>query len=145
MRHYFPFFFFLFSFFDIFLGIKKSQCYAVLGRAICLWGNIWDISEICTHYPGRFNPWICSAKYTFVLSSVKEVTLAMKMPKFHSWNFLGSPVVRNLPCNAMDLGSIPGRGTEIPHALEQQSLHAATAELTCQDWRESVRHRGDLA
>ena len=51
----------------------------------------------------------------------------------HSWNFPGNLVVRNLPCNARHLGSIPGQGTEIPHALEQQSLHAATAELTCQD------------
>ena len=79
-----------------------------------------------------------------MLPSVKEVTLAMKMPKFQSWNFLGSPLVRNLPCNARDLGSIPGQATEIPHALEQQSLHAATAELTCQDWSPRAP-RGDLA
>ena len=24
---------------------------------------------------------------------------------------------KNLPCNAGDLGSIPGRGTKIPHAM----------------------------
>ena len=28
----------------------------------------------------------------------------------------GGPVIKNLPCNAGDVGSIPGRGTKIPHA-----------------------------
>ena len=31
----------------------------------------------------------------------------------------GSPVVENLSCNASDEGSIPGRGTKIPHAVGQ--------------------------
>ena len=34
-------------------------------------------------------------------------------------NFPGGPVVTNLPCNAGDAGSIPCRGTKIPHAVEQ--------------------------
>ena len=29
----------------------------------------------------------------------------------------GGPVVKNPPCNAGDVGSIPGLGTEIPQAL----------------------------
>ena len=33
-------------------------------------------------------------------------------------DFPGSPVVKNLSCNAEDAGSIPGRGTKIPHAAE---------------------------
>ena len=37
-------------------------------------------------------------------------------------------MVKNLPCNAMDMGSIPGQGTKIPQAVEQQSSHAATRE-----------------
>ena len=32
-------------------------------------------------------------------------------------NFPGGPVVKNLPSNARDVGSIPGWGTKIPHAL----------------------------
>ena len=32
--------------------------------------------------------------------------------------FPGGPVVKNLPCNAGDGGLIPGRGTEISHAME---------------------------
>ena len=34
-------------------------------------------------------------------------------------DFLGSPVVRNPPCKAGDMGSIPGQGTQIPHVAEE--------------------------
>uniref|UniRef100_A0A8B9YTG0 C-type lectin domain containing 16A n=1 Tax=Bos mutus grunniens TaxID=30521 RepID=A0A8B9YTG0_BOSMU len=34
------------------------------------------------------------------------------------WDFPGSPLVESLPSNAGDSGSIPGRGTRIPHATE---------------------------
>ena len=36
-------------------------------------------------------------------------------------DFPGGPVVKNLPCNTKDMGSIPGRGTKTPHAMEQLS------------------------
>ena len=39
-----------------------------------------------------------------------------------SWDFPGSPVVKNLPLKAGDAGLIPGPGTKILHALEQLSL-----------------------
>ena len=35
-------------------------------------------------------------------------------------------MVKNLPSNAGDLGSIPSQGTKIPHALVQLSLCAPT-------------------
>ena len=41
----------------------------------------------------------------------------------------GGPVVRSLPCNAGDLGSIPVQGTKIPHAEQQLSLYIASREL----------------
>ena len=41
-------------------------------------------------------------------------------------DFPGSPIVKNLFCNAGDEGSIPGQGTKIPHAPEQLTPHAAT-------------------
>ena len=41
------------------------------------------------------------------------------------WHFPGGSVVKNLPCNAGDAGSIPGQGTKIPHAMEQLSICAA--------------------
>ena len=41
------------------------------------------------------------------------------------------PVVRNLPCNAGDLGSIPVQGTKIPHAEQQLSVRTLSRELVC--------------
>ena len=46
-------------------------------------------------------------------------------------DFPGGPVVKNPPSNAGDVGSIPGRGTKIPHAMGQLSLLAATTEPAC--------------
>ena len=43
-------------------------------------------------------------------------------------DFLGGPVVKNLPSNAGDAGSIPGWGTKIPHAAGQLSPRATTTE-----------------
>ena len=37
-------------------------------------------------------------------------------------------LVKNLPSNAEDLGSISGRGTKIPHATGQLSLRATNTE-----------------
>ena len=42
--------------------------------------------------------------------------------------FSGGPVVKNPPCNAGDVGSIPGWEMKIPRAAEQRSLHTATTE-----------------
>ena len=48
-----------------------------------------------------------------------------------SRDFPGGPVVKNPPSNAGDVGSIPGRGTKIPHAVGQLSLNATTTEAAC--------------
>ena len=40
------------------------------------------------------------------------------------WDFPGGPVVKSPPSNAEDVGSIPGRGTKIPHAAGQLSPRA---------------------
>ena len=37
-------------------------------------------------------------------------------------------MIKNQPSNAEDTGSIPGRGTKIPRALEQLSLSTAAGE-----------------
>ena len=37
-------------------------------------------------------------------------------------------MVKNLPSNAGDVGSIPSRRTKIPHAMGQLSPRAATTE-----------------
>ena len=43
-------------------------------------------------------------------------------------DFSSGTVVKNLPCNAGDLGSIPGRRTTILHALEQLSPRTTIKE-----------------
>ena len=40
-------------------------------------------------------------------------------------------MVKNPPSNAADAGSIPGRGTRIPHAAGQLSSRATTTEHAC--------------
>ena len=43
----------------------------------------------------------------------------------------GGPVFKNLPRNARDMGSMPGQGTNIPHAHNQLSPCITTAESAC--------------
>ena len=43
-----------------------------------------------------------------------------------SRDFPGGPVVKNSPCNAGDMGLVPGWGTNIPHAMEHLGLHVTT-------------------
>ena len=43
--------------------------------------------------------------------------------KLTSEDFPGGPVVKNPPCNAGDVGSIPGQRTKIPHAVKQIYPH----------------------
>ena len=51
-------------------------------------------------------------------------------------DFPGDPVVKNPPSNAGDVGSIPGWGTKIPHAMGQLSLQATTCLSLCASTRE---------
>ena len=46
------------------------------------------------------------------------------------WDFLGGSGVKNMPCNAGDMSSIPGWGTKTPHDKKQLSLQATTSETT---------------
>ena len=46
-------------------------------------------------------------------------------------DFPGGPVVKNLPSNAGDTGSIPARGTKISHATQQLSPRTTTTEPEC--------------
>ena len=45
-------------------------------------------------------------------------------------DFIGGPVVKNLPTNVGDARWIPGWGTKIPTAMEQLSPPVATPEAT---------------
>ena len=44
------------------------------------------------------------------------------------WDFPDDPVVKNLSCNAGDVGSIPGKGTTISHALKHVCPGVTTTE-----------------
>ena len=45
-------------------------------------------------------------------------------------DFPGGTVVKNLPCNARDMGSIPGWGAKVPHAGGKQSLSTTKSPNT---------------
>ena len=47
-------------------------------------------------------------------------------------------MVKNLPHNAGDVGSIPGQGIKIPHAAGQLSWRATTTELARLNWTACV-------
>ena len=53
-------------------------------------------------------------------------------------DFPGGPVVKNPPCNARDMGSIPGQRTKILHAMEQLSPRATTRQSVCHKERSHV-------
>ena len=67
-----------------------------------------------------------------LVTSSKKPLLDSSKKKAIPWDFLHSPVVKNLPCRAGDAVSVPGWGTKIPHAMEELSPWAKT--------RESVAH-----
>ena len=54
---------------------------------------------------------------SFTLGRQCSAVLEKKMP---SWDFPSGPVVKNLPCNAGEMSSIPGWGTKIPHPCMPQ-------------------------
>ena len=46
-------------------------------------------------------------------------------------------MVKTLPCNAEDTGSIPGLRTKVPHAVGQLGLQVATTKPACHHERSS--------
>ena len=68
-----------------------------------------------------------------------QICCSILVKKPPTWDFPGGPMVKNLPYNAGDTGSIPGQGTKIPHAMGQLSphtpqllsSHASTREPAC--------------
>ena len=44
-------------------------------------------------------------------------TIIHRMDKQEGGDFPGGPVVKTSPSNAVGVGSIPGQGAKIPHAL----------------------------
>ena len=56
-------------------------------------------------------------------------------------DFPGGPEVKNPPSSAGDMGSIPGRGTKIPHATGQLSPRATTREMPAPQQRARLLQR----
>ena len=50
----------------------------------------------------------------------------------NKWDFPGDPVVKNMPCKMGGAGSIPGQGTNVPHATEQLSPRTSADKLGLQ-------------
>ena len=69
----------------------------------------------------------------FLANSIAGVTQKIICHKCQCWDFPGGPVVKNLPCNAEDVGSVSGWRTKIPHASEELSPHTATRESVGQN------------
>ena len=50
------------------------------------------------------------------------ILTAVFIKNLKRWDFPGGPVGENLPCDAGNVGWIPGWGTKIPHAMEKLRL-----------------------
>ena len=79
---------------------------ATWGSSRTIWRGIWD------------SEWVTGA-------CLEKVECEQKLRK---WGLPGGPVVKNLPCNAEDVGSIPGWRTKILHATVQLTPGTTTAE-----------------
>ena len=51
-------------------------------------------------------------------NSKQEPVWVPMLSKSEGRDFPSGPVVKSPPSNAGDMGSIPGRGTKIPHAVQ---------------------------
>ena len=91
--------------------------------------KIWCLQ--CHEVISRDTPYCCSStgRSLQIISKVSpKVAGSKRQQQTHRWGT--SLVVKNLPCDAEDVGSTPGQRTGIPHAAEQLSLRAPTREST---------------
>ena len=103
-------------------------------------GHNWATSLALSRIgEGNGNPVQCSclenprdrgARWAAVCGVAQSRTRLKRLSSSSSRDFPGSSVVKNLPCNSEDAGSIPGWETKIPHALEQLSSRTRTTEST---------------
>ena len=66
-----------------------------------------------------------------------------------SWDFLVIQQLKNQPCNAGDMGSVPGQGTKISHAVEQWSpcnywACVMQLESLCAEMKDLIWHKEDF-
>ena len=94
---------------QLFVTLAYAEIYPPCFPSIC-----YEFVKIC-HLPSP------------ILGSVwdREVMTVCALKK---WNVPGDPLVKTLPSNAGDTGSMPGWGTKIPHAMWPLSPCSATRE-----------------
>ena len=71
---------------------------------------------------------------TFLGGGAPACKCPVGVKKCSSRDFPYGPVVKKPPCNAGEVGSIPGGRTKISHAAEQLSLCATTIEPWCHNY-----------
>ena len=80
-------------------------------------------TPVTIHISIKYSPWISQGEALYwswrYICEIKE---------FNCLDFSAGPEVKILPCNAKDMGFIPGQGTKIPHALEQLGPQTTTTE-----------------
>ena len=86
---------------------------------------------------------LCYTTETNTILYINYISIKRGGRRGEGGNFPSSPVVKNSPCNAEVLGSIPGWGTKTPHASEPLGPPAAMTEAgvlrsPCATTRESV-------
>ena len=59
--------------------------------------------------------------------------------EFNSRDFPDSPVIKTSPFNAEDMGSIPDRGTKIPHALRPKNQNIRQKQY-CNKFNEDFKN-----
>ena len=111
----------------------------------CLWGRQRFQGKVkvklLSCVPFFATPWTVAYQASPSMGSKGEhkKKVSKKMNELTSlkknfWDFPGGPVVKNLPHNAGDANSIPGRRTKVPHAVEQLSPSTTSREsVSCND------------
>ena len=83
-----------------------------------------------------------TSKFGSILQDIRSVLFKsvciMKYKTQLRREFPGGPMVKSLPCDAGDVGSIPGQRTKIPHAMKQLSPRATTRQSVCHEERSRV-------
>ena len=79
--------------------------------------TLGQVSRLLNQKLERWGP---ESVITSLSPFLKQVTLLIHKSLFKNsaiWDFPGAPVVKTSPSTTGGAGSIPGRGTKIPHAL----------------------------
>ena len=94
----------------------------------------------------KYCAWIRTETYSEMESGMQETDLRiLSTVNVRDFRWVG-PVVKSLPCNAGDMGSILDLGTKITHTLEQLSPHAtATEPAHCSERSHMMQLRPDAA